>query len=229
MNQIQQLYQGLKKKYGKLQRPEGPSFSLRQFMAQKPLHRFIVQQWGLWCRASKTLPEREEVVIGAILTQRTNWHNVGLAVQRLKQVNCCSLEKIHRVSRNNPERLADLIKPSGFYKQKAGYLLGVAEFILQKGGLAKLKAVPLGKLRQEILALKGVGQETGDSILLYALDKPVFVIDEYTRRLLKRKGITDKTDYAFLQKLFQDNLPKNHRLYQDFHALIVIDGKNNRI
>jgi len=79
-----------------------------------------------------------------------------------------------------------------------------------------------------LLKLKGIGPETADSILLYALDKPIFVIDEYTRRLVKKHNLADKTNYQFLQKSFEGNLRKDFRLYQDFHALIVINGKNSR-
>ena len=82
------------------------------------------------------------------------------------------------------------------------------------------------KLREEVLALKGIGEGTADSILLYALDKPIFVVDEYTRRLVKKRRLANNLSYAFLQKLFEKNLRKDFRLYQDFHALIVIDGKN---
>ena len=81
-------------------------------------------------------------------------------------------------------------------------------------------------LRRNLLSQKGVGPETSDSILLYALDKPIFVIDEYTRRLAKRRKLSAKLDYDFLQKLFKENVTKDYCLYQDFHALIVIDGKN---
>ena len=91
-----------------------------------------------------------------------------------------------------------------------------------------MKKAELEELREELLKLKGIGPETADSILLYALDKPIFVIDEYTRRLVKKHNLADETNYQFLQKLFEENLRKDYRLYQDFHALIVINGKNSR-
>jgi endonuclease-3 related protein len=84
------------------------------------------------------------------------------------------------------------------------------------------------KLREKLLKLKGIGPETADSILLYALDKPVFVIDEYTRRLVKKRNLAKNFSYKFLQELFEKNLKKDFRLYQDFHALIVIDGKKTK-
>jgi endonuclease-3 related protein len=91
-----------------------------------------------------------------------------------------------------------------------------------------MKKIELKELREELLKLKGIGPETADSILLYALDKPVFVIDEYTKRLIRKRNLAKNLNYNFLQKLFEENLRKDFRLYQDFHALIVIDGKNQK-
>ncbi|HOZ36877.1 MAG TPA: hypothetical protein PLR18_03555 [bacterium] len=191
-------------------------------------------QWGLWCRRPKTKWQREEVIIGAILTQNTNWQNVKKAITNLKQVKKCSLKLILEL---DLQKLEELIRPSGFYKTKARYLQGVTEYILKSGGVTKLMKCDLVELRSEILKLKGVGPETADSILLYALDMPVFVIDEYTRRLVKVRGWlehqssklnlepTDRFDYEYLRKLFEENLPKKFELYQDLHALIVVEGK----
>jgi endonuclease-3 related protein len=91
-----------------------------------------------------------------------------------------------------------------------------------------MRGAELKELREELLKLKGIGPETADSILLYALDKPIFVIDEYTRRLVEKQGLANNLSYAFLQKLFEENLRRDFRLYQDFHALIVINGKNSK-
>lgn len=125
------------------------------------------------------------------------------------------------------QKFAPLIKPSGFYKAKADYLVNLAKFIIKNyGSVEKMKKEKTEILREKLLSLKGIGPETADSILLYALDKPIFVIDEYTRRIIKRKKIVQNLSYHFLQNLFQENLPKNAKFYQEFHALIVIDGKN---
>jgi len=200
-NVFEKLYKKLKKKYGA---PKG--------------------QWKLWCKRPKTEKERQEVIIGAILTQRTNWKNVELAINNLKETKINSLKNIYKLGKR---KLAHLIKPSGFYKTKAQYLFNLSRFIVKNyDSLKKMKKTKLEKLREELLKLKGIGPETADSILLYGLDKQIFVIDEYTRRLVKKYNLTDKTDYHFLQKLFEKNLKKNFQLYQDFHALIVIDGKN---
>ena len=205
-NKIFGLYQKLMKKYG---HPKG--------------------QWILWCKRPKANKEREEVVIGAILTQRANWRNAELAMANLRKEKINSLKDIYRQGLKNKNKLAILIKPSGFYQQKADYLFGLAKFILENyGNLEKFKKTDLVKSRENLLNLKGIGPETADSILLYALKKPVFVIDEYTRRFAKKYRLTNNYDYHFLQKLFEKNIKKDFRLYQDFHALIVIDGKNNK-
>jgi len=229
MNVFEKLYKELKVKYGM---PKG--------------------QWKLWCKRPKTKREREEVIIGAILTQRTNWKNVELALNNLKKAkinpapfgHCkksstnfkgfrvkkykrCGVNSLKDIYQLGLKKLAPLIKPSGFYKTKAQYLLNLAKFIIENyGSLERMKGAELKELREELLKLKGIGPETADSILLYALDKPIFVIDEYTRRLVKNHNLADKTDYQFLQKLFEENLRKDYRLYQDFHALIVINAKN---
>lgn len=205
-NKIFGLYQILREKYG---HPKG--------------------QWILWCKRPKTDKEREEVIIGAILTQRANWRNAELAMANLKKAKIDYLAGIYKLGLKNRKKLALLIRSSGFYQQKAEYLFGLAKFILKEyGGLEKLKKADLPLLINSLLGLKGIGPETADSILLYGLEKPVFVIDEYTRRLAKKNRLTDNYDYHFLQKLFERNLKKDYRLYQDFHALIVIDGKNNK-
>lgn len=183
-------------------------------------------QWKLWCKRPKTEKEREEVVIGAILTQRTNWKNVEMALKNLEREKINSLRDIYKLG---PKKLAPLIKPSGFYRAKANYLFHLAEFVIENyGSLRKMKRKNLPKLRGELLKLKGIGKETADSILLYALEKPVFVIDEYTRRFVKKHKISKKFSYEHLQNLFQKSLPKEIRIYQDFHALIVLEGKENK-
>ena len=200
MNVFEKLYKELKRKYGM---PKG--------------------QWKLWRKRPKTEREREEVIIGAILTQRTNWKNVELALNNLKKAKINSLKDILRLGE---KRLAPLIRPSGFYQTKANYLFHLVEFILRNyGNLEKMRKANLKELRKQLLKLKGIGSETADSILRYALDKTVFVVDEYTRRLVKERGLVDNLSYAFLQKLFEKNLRKDFRLYQDFHALIVISEK----
>lgn len=200
MNRIETLYAQLRRKYG---RPQG--------------------QWCLWCKRPKTLEEKELVAIEAILTQRANWKNVQLAVANLKEADCLGLKKI--LSTDDQE-LSRLVRPSGFYRQKAERLKVLAHFILEDcGGIKGASGMPPDELRAGLLALKGIGPETADDILLYGLEKPVFVIDEYTRRLARRLNLARILSYQALQELFEKNLKKDYRSYQDFHALIVINGK----
>ncbi len=184
-------------------------------------------QWKLWCKRPKNLKEREEVIIGAVLTQITNWRNVCLAICKIKKAKKLSLQSIYNLGIKNPDKLKDLIKSAGFYNAKAKYLTAIAGFFVKNGGVSKIIKIPFEELRPRLLSLSGVGYETCDSILLYALDKPVFVIDEYTRRLCLRKRLKSKQNlsYEFLRSFFEKNLTADFKLYQDFHALIVIDGK----
>lgn len=180
-------------------------------------------QWRLWCKIGKTRPDREEIIIGSILTQNTSWGNVEKAITNLKHEKLLSLRKIAMCS---GARLAPIIREAGFHNQKAEYLKNVAKFFVASGGVKGLMKQETMALRKELLALKGVGPETADSILLYACDLPKFVIDEYTRRFVKKTRLTKNLDYQYLQKYFEDRLDRNVKLWQDFHALIVISGKN---
>lgn len=183
--------------------------------------------WKEWCKVGKTRQDRVAIILGAILTQRTNWQNVELAIKNLKQAKTLSIERVCRTNRRSLERL---IKPSGFYRQKAARLIGLCRFMVENfKTLDKFFAQPLKTCRNQLLALPGVGPETADSMLLYAGYKPIFVIDEYTRRFVKKHRLASNLSYDNLQQLFQQNLPKNVKIYQDFHAMIVLDGKESKI
>ena len=168
-----------------------------------------------------------EIALGAILTQSTSWKNVEKAIANLKKVNLLSVEALSGVE---PSYLAELIRPSLYYNQKAKKIKGFISYLVHKydSDLEKMKVVPTAVLRLELLDLWGIGPETADSIILYALDKPIFVIDAYTRRILSRHGIASAADepYAAIQHFFQDNIPQDVELYKDFHAQIVEVGKN---
>ena len=175
--------------------------------------------WPQWCKKRKTLRDREIIAIGAILTQRTSWHNAELALLNLKKAGLLSIKKIAAL--DSPEELAPLIGVAGFYQSKPKRLFGFCRFVAKVGGLAKLK-------REELLKLSGIGPETADTILLYAVDQPTFVIDEYTKRLVKERCLAKKLDYSYLKALFEKNLPSDPKIYQDFHALIIFDQKNGK-
>ncbi|MEW5725468.1 MAG: endonuclease III domain-containing protein [Thermodesulfobacteriota bacterium] len=162
-----------------------------------------------------------EVMVGAVLTQNTAWVNVDKALANLKQAGLMSPEALGRV---RPEELAALIKPAGYYNVKARRLLNLIELVLAAGGgnPPRLLRRPPDRLRADLLAVKGVGPETADSILLYAAGVPVFVIDAYTRRVLARHHlIQGDEDYGRLQALFMDRLPPEAALFNEFHALLV--------
>lgn len=183
------------------------------------------EQWNLWRKHPKSVKEKEEVIIGSILTQQANWKNVEKTMDNLKNAGKCTLAGIYGLRGKNKNKLAELIKPSGFFNQKTEYLLNIADFFNKCGGIRKAGKYPLDKLRKDLLSVKGVGMETADSILLYALEKEIFVIDEYTKRFVKKNNLAEKYTYNYLQELFMESLPREYELYQDYHALIVVDGK----
>jgi len=166
-----------------------------------------------------------EVIIGAILTQQTSWNNVEKAISNLKKEQLLNPEKIRDAKK---EKLEELIRPSGYYRQKTKKLKNFINFLWEKydGNLEKLFNQNISELRKELLSVNGIGKETADSIILYAAEKPIFVIDAYTVRIMNRLGITSEKDYGMLQKLFEENLPKDVQLFNEFHALIVHLGKN---
>ncbi|MDD5449246.1 MAG: endonuclease III domain-containing protein [Candidatus Omnitrophica bacterium] len=162
-----------------------------------------------------------EVSVGAILTQNTAWANVEKAVDNLRKKRLLSPKSLSKVQ---TARIAKLIKSSGYYNIKAERLKNFLTFINENfgGDFDKLIEAETGILRKGLLGIKGIGPETADSMLLYAANKPVFVIDAYTRRILLRHGII-KEDAAYdeIQRLFMSNLPRQPRLFNEFHALIV--------
>ncbi len=160
----------------------------------------------------KNSKHRFEIIVGAILTQNTNWKNVEKALYNLSKNNLLGTDKIIKAKK---EKIASLIMPAGYYNQKAERLKIIAEFISKNDN----------PTREELLAVKGIGSETADSILLYAYEKPFFVIDAYTKRIFERLGFV-ASDYYGWQKLFMDNLPKDVSLFKEYHALLVELGKN---
>lgn len=162
----------------------------------------------------------DEIIIGAILTQNTNWNNVEKSIQNLKKQNLLSLKYLKNLKTS---KLETLIKPAGFYKVKAKYLKNAAKLI----DIEKIEKLDIKTSRQTLLNIKGIGPETADSILLYAFNKPIFVIDAYTKRIFSRLGIVKhNVSYQKLQKLFMVNLTENSYLFQEYHALLVYHAKH---
>ncbi len=167
----------------------------------------------------------DEVVIGAILTQNTSWKNVEKAINNMKEGNAVSMSKIARM---NPRALETMIRPSGFYRQKAKRLKGFAVYVAKNyGSLGKFFSKDTMELRTELLNTNGIGPETADSIVLYAAEKPVFVIDAYTNRIMERVYGIDGLDYGELQSHISNAIKKDVMLYQDFHAQFVELAKNH--
>lgn len=165
-------------------------------------------QTGLWW----------EIITGAILTQNTAWTNVEKAIGNLLSAGVMSPE---RVLATPDTELQELIRPAGFFTQKCAYLKAMAAFMLERESAFE-QSTDVWALRKELLSVKGVGRETADSILLYAFNKPIFVIDAYTRRVAERHLHLDGTlHYDILQKIFMDALPADVAIYNEYHALIV--------
>lgn len=162
-----------------------------------------------------------EVVIGAILTQNTAWTNVEKAIVNLRRAETLTPEALRAAPR---EQLEAWIRPAGFFRQKAERLQLFVDYLFDHhdGDLGRLLAAPLPEARRELLALKGVGPETADSILLYAGGLPSFVVDAYTRRLFGRLGLLDPTaPYESIRAFFMERLPADPDLFNEYHALIV--------
>ena len=166
-----------------------------------------------------------EVMVGAILTQNTSWRNVEKAIQKLKAKGVLNPEGICRLKKSE---LARLIRSSGYFQIKADRLKSFMDFLFGEydGDLRKMKRERLGELRGKLLGVRGIGPETADSILLYGLKKPIFVVDAYTRRILSRHDIIpEKASYEEIQKLFVDHLVCDEKLFNEYHALLVHLGK----
>ncbi|MBD3259675.1 hypothetical protein GF371_03530 [Candidatus Woesearchaeota archaeon] len=160
-----------------------------------------------------------EIIIGTILTQNTAWQNAEKAIINLCSNNLIDIGKIKKINR---KRLANLIRSAGYYNQKAERLKIVAQHLAKYPSIKVFFDRPAEELREELLSIKGIGPETADSILLYAGNKPCFVVDAYTKRIFSRLGLCEQDiDYHELQKIFIDSLKKDVRLFQEYHALIV--------
>ena len=166
-----------------------------------------------------------EIVVGAILTQNTNWTNVEKAIANLKAADVLEPEALTRLE---VESLAELIRPAGYFRVKARRLASFLSCLRDEfgGRLENLARGDTDALRETLLAVNGIGPETADSILLYACHKPVFVVDAYTARIAVRHHLIEPPfGYDELQDLFQSNLPRDVQVYNEYHALIVRTGK----
>jgi len=175
-------------------------------------------------KTNLTESDKVEICVGAILAQNTTWKNVERTLSTLQQDNMLSLQAISKVS---GKTLSEMILSSGYHNQKSRKLQLFAKHVLAKHGTcSKFLNQPSEILRPELLSLWGIGPETADSIILYAAQKPVFVIDTYTRRIVENlELVPPETPYDLLQQQFEQQLPKNTHLFKEFHALIVKHAK----
>ena len=165
-----------------------------------------------------------EIMVGAVLTQNTAWTNVERAIANLKKAKALSPEAIVKA---HPRRLATWLKPSGYFNIKAKRLKALCRWLIEQGGVSSIAKLPTPHLRHALLNVHGVGPETADDILLYAFDRPVFVIDAYTRRIFARLGlIAGDEHYETLRRLFEEELGFSAPLFNEYHALIVAHGKD---
>jgi endonuclease-3 related protein len=197
-------------------------------MSRKSLlqvHRKLYKKFGkqYWWPADTPF----EVCVGAILTQSTSWSNVEKAINNLKKEDVLSIQKLNIIE---TKKLANLIKPAGYFNSKARKLKEFTNHLSENhnSDLDRLFNQPIPKLREELLSIWGIGPETADSIILYAAGKPTFVVDAYTKRLFHRLGFTpEKIEYENLKKFSENNLPRDAKVYNEFHALIVRLGKEH--
>lgn len=167
-----------------------------------------------------------EICLGAILTQNTAWTNVGKAIANLKRAKLLSPKRLLAA---DTETLEAAVRPSGYFRQKAERLRIFSQHLVEHygGSVARMAKRPLARLRPELLSLKGIGPETADDILLYACEKPVFVVDTYTRRIFSRHGLVPADiKYEALRAFFEENLDADVPYFKEYHGLIVWTGKD---
>lgn len=167
-----------------------------------------------------------EIAVGAILTQNTNWSNVEKAIKNLKNAKALNARALHDMP---IQKLASLIRPAGYFNVKAKRLKSFIDFLIgnYNGSMKRMQKEDAESMRKKLLHIHGIGPETADSILLYALDKPVFVIDAYTKRVLSRHKILDyNASYDEYQELFHKELDEDLQLFNEYHALFVRVGKD---
>ncbi len=174
--------------------------------------------------AAKSEKQRLEIILGAILAQNTSWKNAEMAVCELNKRGMINLKKLKLAK---CREIADAVRSSGYYNQKAERIKLVADF-LWKNPIRELDRKETGELRELFLGIRGIGPETADSILLYAFKRPVFVVDAYTLRMFSNLGIIDeRSSYDEVQRVFMLSLDKDSKVFNEFHALIVEHGKRH--
>lgn len=192
-------------------------------MQPPDVYKVLMQAYGnqdWWPITHGLSPPGWEICVGSILTQNTTWANVEKSLSTLSKNNCKTLQDMLNIE---TQSLAKLIRPSGYFNQKAVRLKALAEFISSFGSF---KSFQQNVTRDQLLSLKGIGPETADCILLYACNRPEFVIDAYTKRLFSRLGLlSERSTYNQAKHFFESSLPKDPKLFNQYHALIVEHSK----
>ncbi len=210
MNALEKIYNKLLKDYG----PQGWWPTTKKGSNRPTYHN----------KGKLTQKQKLEIILSGILTQNTAWKNVEKAIVELNKKNLIDIDKILRIKK---ERLARTIRSAGYYNQKAKKLKNVCEF-LKKNPIKKLEKMSLWNARELLLSVNGIGPETADSILLYALNKPIFVVDTYTKRIFGELGIIAKNaSYDKVQGVFMKNLPHDTKPFNEYHALLVEHAKRH--
>lgn len=202
---------------------------------EKLLSHFGPQYWWPVTKENDVIPkyhkniklrekQKLEICFGAILTQNTNWKNVEKAIINLNKNQLIDIKKILKIKN---KKLALIIRSSGYHNQKAKKLKNLCSFLsdVYNSNIDSFLKNSANKLRKELLDINGIGPETADSIILYAAQKPIFVIDAYTKRIISRIGFKEET-YDELQELFMGDLKANEKVFNEYHALLVELGKN---
>ena len=189
----------------------------------KQIYKLLLKAYGpqKWWPAESSL----EVMVGAVLTQNTNWQGVEKAIANLKRVNLLDPHKLKAIP---TEELSRLIKPAGYFNLKARRLKNLIGMVVEAygGDLVAMGQTETAQLRQELLLVNGVGPETADSILLYAFHRPIFVVDTYTYRVTNRHALVEEeVNYQALQAFFMQHLPLDVDMFNEYHALLVKVGK----
>jgi len=189
------------------------------------IYRALFGRWGPqhWWPGDTPL----EISVGAVLTQNTNWRNVEKAIANLKKNRALNVRALEQAPAG---KLAEWIRPAGYFNVKAKRLKAFIGTVRETSGytMSRMAGIETGELRRILLETSGIGPETADSILLYAFERPVFVVDAYTRRMLTRHHwIAQNASYADIAELFTDALPNKTQLFNEYHALIVKLGKEH--
>ncbi|QEG37471.1 endonuclease III domain-containing protein [Bythopirellula goksoeyrii] len=189
----------------------------------KQVYDRVIQAWGpqQWWPADSPF----EVMVGAVLVQNTNWKNVERAIENLKSAAVLAPQELLALEL---EKLQELIRPAGYFRNKAKRLRALVQFFVDEfgGEIVAMQEVPLRQLRERLLSVHGIGPETADSILLYAVGQPALVVDAYTLRIFARHGwVPYGTSYDALQQHLAEELPVDTAIYNEFHALMVQLGK----